>query len=55
MALSATEKHEMRMWGIDVDAVAWPDGTKPPPWVKASTDNNLFQDTGRTPCRFVIV
>lgn len=39
MALSATEKHEMRMWGTDVDAVTWPDGTKPPPWVKASTDD----------------
>eukprot|EP00752_Nemacystus_decipiens_P017780 g15941.t1 len=35
VALSATEKHEMRMWGIDVDAVSWPDGTRPPPWVKA--------------------
>eukprot|EP00903_Cladosiphon_okamuranus_P010523 g9953.t1 len=36
VALSATEKYKMRMWGLDVDAVTWSDGTKPPPWVKAS-------------------
>ncbi|CAM9530204.1 unnamed protein product, partial [Ectocarpus sp. 13 AM-2016] len=35
VALSATEKQEMRKWGLDVDAVAWPDGFVPPPWVKA--------------------
>ncbi|CAN0113612.1 unnamed protein product [Ectocarpus fasciculatus] len=33
--LSATEKREMRKWGLDVDVVAWPDGFIPPPWVKA--------------------
>lgn len=38
VALSATEKHEMRIWGLDVDAVTRPDSTKPPPWVKASTE-----------------
>lgn len=41
MALSATDKYEMRMWGIDVDAVAWSDGTKPPAWVKVNVDNIL--------------
>lgn len=33
VALSATEKREMRAWGLDVDAVSWPDGTRPPRWV----------------------
>ncbi|CBJ33865.1 expressed unknown protein [Ectocarpus siliculosus] len=34
VVLSATEKREMRKWGLEVDAVAWPDGFVPPPWVK---------------------
>ncbi|CAN0343687.1 unnamed protein product, partial [Pylaiella littoralis] len=35
VALSATEKYEMKKWGIDVDAILWPDGTSPPAWLKA--------------------
>ncbi|CAM9906606.1 unnamed protein product, partial [Hapterophycus canaliculatus] len=35
VALSAAEKHDMRRWDVDVDAVTWPDGTTPPRWVKA--------------------
>ncbi|CAN0119781.1 unnamed protein product, partial [Laminaria digitata] len=31
--LSATEKREMRTWGLDVNATTWQDGTCPPPWV----------------------
>lgn len=34
VALSATEKYEMKKWGIDVDAILWPDGTSPPAWLK---------------------
>lgn len=31
--LPATEKWGLRKFGLDVDAVTWPDGTQPPPWV----------------------
>ena len=48
MALSATEKHEMRTWGLDVNAISWPDGTKPPPWVKVRVDTRRQDGNGRS-------